>query len=146
MNQPNNVNTEAMFRTWLTIWGAILMSCVMFALMAWFIGQPTQLIGGDNFMLIFPMLLIIALGTLAASFLLKSKQLAQAIAEQNPKILQGSYIVAWALCEAATLFGLLGIFVTKAAAFFALIALGALGLLLHFPKRDDLHATTFKKL
>ena len=146
MNQPNNVNTEAILRTWLTIWGGMLMSCVMFALMAWFIGQPTQLAGGESFIPLFPVLLMLALGTLAASFVLKNKQLAQAIAEQKPLILQSGYILAWALCEAAALFGLVGIFVTKAAAFFSLIALGAVGLALHFPKRDDLRATTFKKL
>ena len=146
MSQPNNVNTEAIFRTWLTIWGGILMSCVMFALMAWFIGQPTQPTGGESFMPLFPVLLMLALGTLAASFVLKNKQLAQAVAEQKPLILQSGYILAWALCEAAALFGLVGILVTKALAFFALIALGAVGLLLHFPKRDDLRATTFKKL
>ena len=146
MSQPNNTNAETIFRNLIPIWGAILMSCVMFALMAWFMGQPTQLTGGESFIPLFPVLLMLALGTLAASFVLKSKQLAQAIAEQKPLILQSGYILAWALCEAAALFGLVGIFVTKAAAFFALIALGAVGLALHFPKRDDLRATTFKKL
>lgn len=144
MSQPKN--TEAIFRNWMTIWGAILMSCVMFALMAWFIGQPAQLAGGDNFTVLFAALFFAAIGAVGVSFVLKSKQLARAVAEQNPMLLQSGYIVAWALCEAAALFGLMGIFVTKAAAFFALMALGALGLLLHVPKRDDLHATTFKKL
>jgi hypothetical protein len=95
---------------------------------------------------LFPLLAMIALGAVGASFVLKSKQLARAIDEQSPQVLQSGYIVAWALCDAATLFGLAGIFVTKAAAFFALMALGALGLVLHFPKRDDLHATVYKKL
>jgi hypothetical protein len=142
-NQPD---TETIYRNWITVWGAILMACVMLALMGWFIGQPTQLAGGNGFMPLFPLLAMIALGAVGASFVLKSKQLARAIDEQSPQVLQSGYIVAWALCDAATLFGLAGIFVTKAAAFFALMALGALGLVLHFPKRDDLHATVYKKL
>jgi hypothetical protein len=146
MNQPDEANPETIFRTWITIWGAILMSSLMFALMAWFIGQPTQLAGGDNFTVLFAALFFAASGAVGVSFVLKNKQLARAVAEQSPAILQSGYIVAWALCEAAALFGLVGVFVTKASAFFALMALGALGLALHFPKRDDLHATTFKKL
>ena len=81
---PNNGNTEATFRAWLIMWGALLMSCVMFALMAWFVAQPTQLTGGENFIPLFPTLLLTGLGTLAASFALKKKQLNQAIQEQSP--------------------------------------------------------------
>jgi flagellar biosynthesis component FlhA len=146
-NQPNpkGVNTEAIFRNWLIIWGGLLMACVMFALLSWFVAQPQKLTGGDNFMPLFAGLLIAALGALAVSFVLKSRQLAQAVEQQKPALLQSGYVAAWALCEAACLCGMLGVFATKALAFFALMALGILGLLVHFPKRDDLHATVYKR-
>ena len=146
MNQPNpkGVNPETLFRNWLTIWGAMLMSCLLFALMSWFIGQPSGLTGAEQFIPLFPLFLLLSLSALAASFFLKGRQLAQAVAQQKPLILQSGYIAAWALCEASCLFGLAGIFVTKALAFYALMALGLLALLAHFPKRDDLRATVYK--
>jgi hypothetical protein len=48
------------------------------------------------------------------------------------------------MCEAATLFGLVTAFVEDYLYFFIFFALGIVGILLHFPKRDDLMAAGFK--
>ena len=73
------------------------------------------------------------------------KMSGQAVAEQNPARLQSGYIVAWALCEATCLCGLLGIFMTKTFAFYAFFLAAALGMIAHRPQRDALHATLYKK-
>ena len=58
----------------------------------------------------------------------------------QPAKFQTGFIIATALCEAAGLLGFVGIFVTHNREAYLLFAIGALGLLLHFPRRDQLAA------
>ena len=143
-NQPSH-NPEALLRNWQIMWGAMFFSYVTFAAMSWFAGQPQTLTGGPGFVPLFPVLALLGCGTLAASFVVYKKMFGQAVAQQKPTLLQSGYIVAWALCEATCLFGLLGIFMTKALAFYAFFAVAALGMMAHRPRRDALHATLYKK-
>jgi F0F1-type ATP synthase membrane subunit c/vacuolar-type H+-ATPase subunit K len=90
------------------------------------------------------MLLALGLTTLALSFVLKRRFLANAINMQRPEMVQTALIVAWALCEVTALFGLVVFFVTGSSAYYIFFIFGALGVLLHFPRRNDLLAATFK--
>jgi hypothetical protein len=59
-------------------------------------------------------------------------------------MLQQGLILAFVFCEVAALFGLMGLFVTGNRYAYALLALGALAIALHFPRRGQLLAAYFK--
>jgi hypothetical protein len=80
------------------------------------------------------------------SFILKKFLLAKSLAQQDLKLVQQAYIVALALCESAALLGLLVHFLTGSVYYYAAFAIGVIGMLLHFPKKQHLLDATFKKL
>lgn len=82
----------------------------------------------------------------ALSFLLKKKFLDQAIEEQNVSYVQTAMIVGCALCESVSLFGMMLAFVAEYQYFFAWFIVGIVGMLFHFPKRDNVIAAKFKKM
>lgn len=50
----------------------------------------------------------------------------------------------YAMCEAGALFGLVDLMVTGNRYYFVVMMTGALGILLHFPRRDHLLGATYK--
>lgn len=101
------------------------------------------LLDGENSIVVIA-LAILGIVTFLLSFVLKKKFLAQAVNEQKTELVQTAMIIACALCEATTLFGLVIAFAFTYQYFFAWFALGILGIILHFPKRDDLFAASYK--
>ena len=146
-----NPNANAQYQTLVIIWGALLMSQFMFLVII-FVTKPElynfdfskPLLGGENFVVII-LLAILGISTFLLSFVLKKKFLAQAVNEQKPALVQTAMIVGCALCEATTLFGLVLAFAFSYQYFFAWFALGILGIILHFPKRDNLFAASFRQ-
>jgi len=88
---------------------------------------------------------ILGLSTFLISFVLRRKFLNQAISEQKPALVQTALVVSCALCEATTLFGLVLAVAFNYHFFFLWFALGIPGIILHFPKRDNLIATSYKR-
>jgi hypothetical protein len=153
MNQnPQNLTVEQMYRTCVIIWLALLISQAMFFVLIFFakpdlfkfdFSQP--LLGsGENSILVI-VLAVMALMSVAMSFILKSKFYNQAANEQKPALIQTGLVVACALCEAGSLFGLVLAFAFNYQYFFALIFLGILGVILHFPRRDTFIAASYKR-
>lgn len=147
-NQTPNV--EAQYKTMSIVWFGLFVSQLMF-LVVLFLAKPevykfdfSKPPLGENPVLVIA-LAILAVSTVSLSFVLKKKFLAQAVAEQNTAHVQTAMIVACALCEAATLFGLVLAFAVAYQFFFVWFALGIVGIILHFPKRDDLIAASYKK-
>lgn len=149
--QNENQNANAQYQTLVIIWGALLMSQFMF-LVILFTTKPElfkfdfskSLLDGENSIVVIA-LAILGIITFLLSFVLKKKFLAQAVNEQKTELVQTAMIVACALCEATTLFGLVIAFAFTYQYFFAWFALGILGIILHFPKRDDLFAASYKR-
>lgn len=148
--QNENQNANAQYQTLVIIWGALLMSQFMFLVIV-FVTKPQlfgfdfskPLLGGN---LIFAIVLaVLGISTFLLSFVLKKRFFNQAINQQKIELVQSGFIVGCALCEATTLFGLLLAFIAETQLFFAWFALGILGIILHFPKRDDLFAASYKK-
>ena len=79
-----------------------------------------------------------------ASLLIKQRQLRQAIENRQVALLQNAYILGFALCEAAALFGLLDHFVTGSGNYRFTFALAGLGMLVHFPKKDHVRAVSYQ--
>ena len=86
----------------------------------------------------------LALSTVVASFVLKATLYRRAAERQQPLLLQQGFVVAIALCEAAVLFGLVGVFITRNDYAYLLFALGGLGEALHFPTREQVLAAYYK--
>lgn len=149
MNE-NKASVEEIYKTNVIVWAAILLSQFLFLGMLFVIKRDiydfdfSKPLLGENAPVILA-LAFMALSSVILSFVLKRKFIAQAIAEQKTELLQNGIITAIALCEAASLFGLTLAFAFDYQYFFIFFALGILGTLAHFPKRDDFFAASYKK-
>jgi hypothetical protein len=74
--------------------------------------------------------------TFGLSFVVKAKLLAQSAVQNRPDLATTAYVLAFALCEASALFGLVAHFTTGARASYYFFIPAALGFLLHFPRRQ----------
>lgn len=142
MNDQPEPRVELRHRNILIIWAAILMLVPMYLVLIWINSVPPD---PEKSTLSF-MLLGLSLVPVVISFLVKQKLLAKAAELQKLELVQQAYVVAFVLCEAALLLGLVTYFVTGSPYYVAAIAIGALGLLMHFPRKQHLLDATFKKL
>lgn len=136
---PNQPNLEVRYRTIFILWFAIVMSVLMFLVLAQF--TPTKASGDLKLSLILNSLGIVPLGI---SFLLKQRILEQAVTKQSLDLVQNAYILAFALSEMAALLGLMDHFLNGAHYYYLGFGLAALGLLLHFPRKQHLLDATEK--
>lgn len=151
LNDPNNnTNIGATYKTLTILWFALLMSQFIFLVVIFF-AKPeayqfdsSKLFGGESFILL-PILAIAGIICFAMSFIFRSKFINQAINEQNPGLVQTGLILGCALSEAVSLFGLVIAFTTGSSLFLLWFALGILGIILSFPKRENLIAASYKR-
>ncbi len=144
-HNPAQRSIEERHRVLLIVWGAFLASIVMYILVAYFVRPAGTGDGGDNNLVVIIVLMMAGVSMVAVSFIIKNSLLAQAVSRQRIDSVQVAYIVAFALCESAALMGLVATFITAEAYSFLLFVIGAVGLLLHMPRRDHLLAATFKQ-
>jgi hypothetical protein len=74
----------------------------------------------------------------------KKKYFARSVDSQDIRLVRVGIIIAAALCELGALLGLLDLFIAHDRYYFVLMVISFLGLLLHFPKRSDVDAASFK--
>lgn len=132
------------------VWVVFLVSQISF-LTALFLAKP-ELFNHDSAAPVLgenPVVPIIfaflAFVNLAFSFLVKSLAVKKAIDEQNLKLLQSGTILGLAFCESVSIMGLILAFAFNYQYFFLWFALGILGILLHFPRRDNFLAANCRK-
>jgi F0F1-type ATP synthase membrane subunit c/vacuolar-type H+-ATPase subunit K len=136
LNGTNQNRVEGGLRTLRIIWLAILVSVTALFVVTRLMQPPAA----EGNKMLFWILWGLGFATFGASFVLKSKLLKQAIAKQKPEILRSAYIIAFALCEATGIFGLIAYFVTGIQYYYLFFVLSGFGILLHKPQRDDLLA------
>ena len=143
-------NVEAQYKTMVVIWAALLMSQVMFVLML-VLTKPhlfkfdfSKPIAGASGAMVLGFA-VAAVTAVLSSFGFRKRLNERAIAAQDTGQVQSGLIIALALCEASSLFGLALAFAFDYEYFFLWIGLGVIAMLLHFPKRDGLHAASYKK-
>ena len=133
---------DALYRTLLILWFAICMSVLMFLVVIYF--SPVVAAENRNLTLA---LNTVGIVPVALSFLLKRRGLAKSVETQRLDLVQSAYIVAFALCESSALFGLLNHFTTGSRYYYFAFAIAGLGLVLHFPQKQNLvNASSFKQL
>lgn len=150
-------NIEGQYHTMVVIWASLIMSQLMFVVLVYFtrpdlfrfeFNQP--FLGGGRGDTGSTAALIIGFAAVAVtavvlSFAFKRRLFERAVAEQNPAQVQTGLVIAMAFCEASSLIGLALAFAFDYQYFFLWIALGMVGMLLHFPRRDSLDAATYRK-
>jgi len=133
---------EKRYRVLLIIWAAMLMNISLLALVGYFARPeaPADDAGG----IVLMVLLLLGLTTVALSFILKKVLLARGESGQKLDSVQVAYVVAFALCESAALFGLVALFVTGNLYSYIGFIVGAVGIMLHIPRRNHLLAASYK--
>jgi F0F1-type ATP synthase membrane subunit c/vacuolar-type H+-ATPase subunit K len=148
MNQPSNKSLAgARYRGLMIIWGGQVFTLMLFFGLTQMVHPATDA-GGSQ-----PLLLALAasaLVTFGLSFVVKPRLLARAARERRPDLVTTGYIIAFALCEACAIFGLVAHFTTGAREALYFFIPAVLGFLLHFPRRrhfdigDDNASQDFK--
>jgi hypothetical protein len=155
--QNQKPNVEVQYKTLLIIWAALIMSQLLFLLLVFLtrpklfqfdftqpiLGESSTKTGSSGALIIG--FAIAAVTAVLFSFAFRRRLNERAVATQDTAQVQSGLIIALALCEASSLFGLTLAFAFEYQYFFLWIALGILGMVLHFPKRDELHAASYKK-
>jgi hypothetical protein len=139
---------EVRLRTMRILWAVFLVVVGMFFLVTRFSRPDDETVaetGGGNTTLLF-VLAAAALSSVVASFVLKASFYKRAAGQQQPALLQTGFIVAMVLCEAAVLLGLVGVFMTWNDYAYGLFVLGALGEVLHFPRREQVQSAYYKSV
>lgn len=142
-------NPAGIYQTLMVLWGALTISQLLFIVMTYFTKPDlfSLALKGPAEHEAFPILIvlaIVALSSVAISFIFRRRSSKQAAAEQSPVLLQTGLILAMALCEAATLLGLITAFAFDYQYFFLWIALGVFGSLLHIPRFSEVLGATYK--
>lgn len=142
---PNNpqIDIEQRMRTVRILWLALLVSVGLYYLLTMFAGRPESLEPNNTVSLA---LLAAGVSATLVSFLIKNKLINRAIEQRQVQQVQQGYIVAWAMCEVAALFGLMDFFLTSDPYFYALFILAALGELLHYPRREHFENASFNPI
>ncbi|MEZ5346499.1 MAG: hypothetical protein R2681_13195 [Pyrinomonadaceae bacterium] len=148
--QNQKVPAEAVYNNLAMIWLALFTSQFIFIVVLFF-AEPsvfefdfTKPVIDQNAVII-GIFAVVGIINLILSFALKKKFLDQAIEQQNVSFVQTALIVGCALCESVSLFGVMLAFIAEYQYFFVWFAVGILGMLFHFPKRDNVMAASFKK-
>jgi hypothetical protein len=133
------------YQTLVVLWFSLLMSIAMYLLVAVFIAPqlnpgPAAAAG--------PMLTVVltSVGIMLVilSFPVKGKLLKRSVTQQDASLVQKALVIACALCEACALLGLVERFVGGEQYYYLLFIFGACGIALHFPRRRQLEAATYK--
>ena len=135
---------DTRYRSMLILWFALLMSVVMLFVMTIVVAPasfdrdrdaPTSLI----------LFVLAGLGTflVVLSFVVKRKMLQRSVEKQDVMLVQQALIVACAMCEVSALFGVLERFASGSGDHYLLFLVSAIGIALHFPKRDQLLAASW---
>ena len=149
--QNPDPRTAGQYQTMMVLWAALLMSQFLFVLLIFitrlklFTFPPAGPLLGENALIVL-VLGLAAVTSVAVSFFLRKQNVERGIATQNVGLIQSGLITGCVLCEVSSLLGVVLAFAFNYEYFFLWIALGILGMLLHFPRRGDIEAANFKKV
>jgi F0F1-type ATP synthase membrane subunit c/vacuolar-type H+-ATPase subunit K len=142
-------NVEQLYKTNLVLWSVFLMSQSVFFMVLYF-AKPelfkfdfTKPLAGENFVIVAAFGLMAILNLFVGLFL-RFQTVQRAIEEQKPMMLQTALILGLAFCESISIFGLILALGFNYQYFFLWIILGIIGMMLHYPKRQNYHDASFR--
>jgi len=137
---------DTRYRTMLILWFSLLMSVVMFFVMTIVIGPVpfNEERDAPSSVVLFA---LAAVGTflVVLSFAVKRKMLQRSIEKQGVMLVQQALVLACAMCEVSALFGVVERFMIGSGDHYLLFLVSAVGLALHFPKRNHLLAASWNE-
>lgn len=141
LSNPQEVEAKvsARYRVFFILWAAILVSIGALFMLVLFTpssGKPNQALSIA--------LLGMGFATVTTSFVYKQVMVKKALEKEEIQVLMSSYIVSFALCESAALFALMDHFTTGSGYYRFGFVLAAIGMVLHFPKKEHLRAVSYK--
>lgn len=142
---PQLAAVEKRHRSLLIVWAAMLTSLGLYVALAVVLAPSVGEPGATANDMIGLALLGVGGACVLASFIIKQRLLSRAVGEQRPELASTAYIVSFALAEVAGVLGLASAFVAGGGFFYILFVISAVGLLLHFPRRDDLAAASYEE-
>jgi F0F1-type ATP synthase membrane subunit c/vacuolar-type H+-ATPase subunit K len=144
-----NQGSAQRYNSMVIIWSSLVMSQIMLLLVI-FLTRPelfrfefTEPLAGISSVQILGFG-VAAITTFLFSFGFKKRFRERAVEQQDTQTLQTGFLIALALCEASSLLGFVLAFAFEYQYFFLWFALGILGTLLHFPRRDDILAASYR--
>lgn len=138
---PKGINLDARYRTMLIVWFAILMSVGMIFFVTPILKPPPAEQSDMTLLWVFAGL---SVTLFLLSFVLKGRQLAQSVKAQRPELVQSAMILAVALCEAISIFGMMAHLTTGTRYYYIFFIISVIGVLLHMPRRSQLLAASHK--
>lgn len=139
-NHIASSRVELQHRTMLILWLAFLMTIAMYMFLTFII--PRQETSTNRLLTV--VFSAISVFTVGLSFAVKKKFFARAVEQQQTSLVTTGFIMAMALSEVAALLGLVDFMVAGDRYFYLLMAISFVGLALHFPKRQDLEAASWR--
>jgi hypothetical protein len=132
-------------RTLMILWFILLMSLGLLFVLSLSVAPEISGHPGNQSNSVF-IVVLTALGIFLViiSFVVKRRFLAQSVEKQDVRLVPKALIIAFAMCEASALLGLLEHFVIGNREYYFLFLLAAAGFLLHFPRREHLIAASPK--
>jgi hypothetical protein len=128
-------------RMHLIIWCAMFITIAIFFVMTFFVKQPEVHANRPTVLI----LLAGAVASVAVSFLVKARLLERAAVSHNLPDVMKAVIVGFALCEVASLLGMLSFFTFGWPYYYVFFIISALGTLAHCPRRLDIESATGKR-
>ena len=138
------VDLNKRHQTMLVLWFALLMSVVMYFVFSLFVTPNISTEPSSSRTLLIVALTAVSTVSVIVSFPVKNKLLERSVEKQDPLLVQKAMVVALALCEVSALLGLLEHFTVGNREYYLLFVLAAGGIALHFPRRSQLEAASYK--
>jgi hypothetical protein len=138
------IDLDTRYRTMLILWFALLMSVVMFFVLT-IVAAPVPFDEDRDAPTSVILFALAGVGTflVVLSFAVKRKMLQRSVEKQEPMLVQQAMIVACAMCEVSALMGTFERFAIGSGDHYLLFLVSAIGIVLHFPKRDHLLAASW---
>jgi hypothetical protein len=140
------IDQRQRYQTMLTLWFALLASVGMyFVLLTLVRPQVANESGTPSGSVPIVVFTAVAMVLVLVSFLVKAKLLAQSVQTHDVFLVQKAMVVACAMCEVSAILGVVARFAFNTGRESVwLLLLGAAGIALHFPRRSQLEAASFR--
>ena len=140
------IDLDTRYRTMLILWFALLMSVVMFFKFT-IVAAPAPF---DQDRYAPTSVVLFALAAVGAflvvlSFAVKRKILQRSVEKQDVKLVQQALVVGCAMCEVSALLGVFERYSIGSGDHYLLFLVSAIGIALHFPRRDQLLAASWNE-
>ncbi len=124
------------------LWIGFFASVGMYYVMTFVVARPREVKPNNT---LFIALIVIGVLTVPVSLFIKNWFLRLAVERQQMQLVQQGFVVALAVNEVAALLGLLDYFIDGNRLYYLLFLISTCGLLLLFPRREDLLNASYKR-